>query len=116
MHRHASGALAVVGVLMAAGKANPAFARVAATMPAKAGGEAKADPGFNPGRMLPRRLSYFRYPGSLTTPPCSETVEWLLLSRPIEVVQADIDAFAKLYPANARPAQKANRRDVLRSG
>ena len=65
--------------------------------------------------MLPTRLSYFRYPGSLTTPPCSEVVEWLLLATPIQVAAADVAAFAKLYPMNARPVQKDNRRYVLRS-
>ncbi len=66
--------------------------------------------------MLPRKLSYYRYPGSLTTPPCSETVEWLLLSNPITVAEADVAAFAKLYPLNARPVQRDNRRYVLQSG
>jgi carbonic anhydrase len=58
----------------------------------------------------------YRYPGSLTTPPGSETVEWLLLTDPVQVADADIAGFAKLYAMNARPAQKANRRAVLRSG
>jgi carbonic anhydrase len=62
------------------------------------------------------RLAYYGYHGSLTTPPCSKTVEWLLLTDPIQVADADIAGFAKLYAMNARPAQKANRRDVLRSG
>jgi carbonic anhydrase len=52
----------------------------------------------------------------LTTPPCSETVEWLLLTDPIQVSDVDIAGFAKLYAMNARPAQSTNRRDVLRSG
>ena len=76
----------------------------------------KADPAINPNGLLPRRLAYYRYPGSLTTPPCSETVEWLLLTDPIQVADADIAGFAKLYAMNARPVQKANRRAVLRSG
>ncbi|SFV18759.1 carbonic anhydrase [Bradyrhizobium arachidis] len=49
------------------------------------------------------------------TPPCSEVVEWLLLADPIQVSAADVAAFAKLYPMNARPVQKDNRRFVLRS-
>ena len=53
--------------------------------------------------------------GSLTTPPCSETVDWLLLTDPIQAADADIARFAKLYPMNARPMQKAHRRYVLRS-
>jgi carbonic anhydrase len=115
VHRADSGALAVVGVLMSTGKANAAFAKVAATMPAKEGPAVKAEAGFNPNDMLPRKLTYYRYPGSLTTPPCSETVEWLLLTNPITVVESDVAAFAKLYPLNARPVQQDNRRYVLQS-
>ena len=48
-------------------------------------------------------------------PPCAETVAWMLLADPIEVAAADIAGFAKLYAMNARPAQKQNRRFVLRS-
>jgi carbonic anhydrase len=115
VHRADTGALAVVGVLMSTGKANPAFARVIATMPAKQGAPVKADAGFNPNAMLPTKLSYYRYPGSLTTPPCAETVEWLLLTTPITVAESDVAAFAKLYPLNARPVQRDNRRYVLMS-
>jgi carbonic anhydrase len=116
VHRADTGALAVVGVLMSTGKPNAAFAKVVATMPAKEGPAAKADPGFNPNDMLPRKLTYYRYPGSLTTPPCAETVEWLLLTNPITVAESDVAAFSKLYPLNARPVQRDNRRYVLVSG
>jgi carbonic anhydrase len=75
----------------------------------------KADPAINPNGLLPATRSYYRYSGSLTTPPCSETVDWLLLTDPIQVAEADVARFAKLYPMNARPVQKGNRRFVLRS-
>jgi len=55
-------------------------------------------------------LSYFHYEGSLTIPPCSETVDWIVLAHPIEVDEADIARFAKLYPMNARPVQNRDRR------
>ena len=42
-------------------------------------------PRINPSRLLPAKLGYYRYPGSLTTPPCSEVVEWLVLTNPIQV-------------------------------
>jgi carbonic anhydrase len=116
VHRHASGKLAVVGVLMSAGRANPSFNKVVTTMPQKEGPAVPADPGIDPNRFLPARRTYFRYEGSLTTPPCSETVDWLLLTQPMPVAEADIDAFAKLYANNARPVQKLDRRFVLRSG
>ena len=115
VHRADSGALAVVGVLLTEGKPNAAFAKIIATMPAKEGPAVKADAGINPNDLLPGKLSYYRYPGSLTTPPCSEVVEWLVLTTPMPVAASDVAAFAKLYPMNARPVQKDNRRYVLQS-
>jgi carbonic anhydrase len=115
VHRNDAGSLAVVGVLMAAGKANGVFNKIATTMPDKPGAPVKADPAINPNGLLPAKRGYYRYSGSLTTPPCSETVDWLLLAEPIQVAEADITRFAALYPMNARPVQKENRRFVLRS-
>jgi len=114
VHRNARGGLAVLGVLMNPGEANPAFAKIVQTMPKKKG-EVAADKSIDVRTLLPQRLSYYRYSGSLTTPPCSEIVDWHLLATPIAVSDADIAAFAKLYAMNARPALKMNRRFVLRS-
>jgi carbonic anhydrase len=115
VHANARGSLAVIGVLMTAGRANAAFNKIVSTMPEKEGEPTKADPSINPAGLLPQGRSYYRYSGSLTEPPCSETVDWLLLTDTVEVAQADIDRFAKLFPMNARPLQKTNRRFVLRS-
>lgn len=115
VHRSAAGSLGVIGVLITTGKPNPVFAKVVATMPAEEGAPVEAASGIDPNGLLPSNLAYYRYSGSLTTPPCSETVEWMLLQDPIEVAEADIAAFAKLYPMNARPAQKLDRRFVLHS-
>jgi len=115
VHRADFGALAVVGVLLAEGKPNDTFGKIVATMPAKPGPAVKADASINPNGLLPAKLDYYRYEGSLTTPPCSEIVEWLLLTTPIQVAASDVASFANLYPMNARPPQKDNRRYVLQS-
>lgn len=115
VHRHASGALAVIGALMTAGRRNASFGKIVATMPEHEGPPVKADPAIEPAALLPARRDYFRYEGSLTTPPCSETVTWLLLREPLHAAQSDLDAFARLYPMNARPVQNDNRRFVLSS-
>lgn len=107
--------LAVVGVLLAAGGPNAVFEKIVATMPSAAGAASPADPTIDPRRLLPSQKMYYRYEGSLTTPPCSETVNWVILARPIEVNEADIIRFAKLYPMNARPAQLRDRRFILSS-
>jgi carbonic anhydrase len=114
VHRAAEGSgLAVVGVLMTEGAANEAFAKITTTMPAAEGPAVKADAAIDPNALLPAERSYYRYPGSLTTPPCAEIVEWLVLTTPISIAEADIASFAKVYAMNARPAQKDNRRAVL---
>jgi carbonic anhydrase len=115
VHRADSGGLAVVGVMLSEGKPNATFGKIVATMPAKEGPAVKADAAINPNGLLPAKLGYYRYEGSLTTPPCSEVVEWLVLTDPIQVAAGDVAGFTKLYPMNARPAQRDNRRYVLRS-
>jgi carbonic anhydrase len=115
VHQAPSGALGVVGVLMTTGRANPVFSKIVATMPSSAGPAVKADANIDPNRLLPGRHGYYGYAGSLTTPPCSEVVSWMLLTDPITVAAADVEAFAKLYAMNARPVQKVNRRYVLRT-
>lgn len=114
---HADGHdLAVVGVFMMPGRSNRAFNKIVSTMPASEESPALADPAIVPNELLPSKRGYYRYEGSLTTPPCSETVDWLVFGEPIEVAATDIERFAKLYPMNARPTQPRNRRFILRAG
>jgi carbonic anhydrase len=115
VHANAANALAVIGVLMVAGKANAVFSKVVSTMPGQEGPPVKSDPAIDPNGLLPVKRAYYRYSGSLTTPPCSETVDWLLLADPISVADDDVARFAKVFPMNARPVQKLNRRFVLQS-
>jgi carbonic anhydrase len=112
----ATDGLAVVAVLIVAGKPNAVFKKIVSTMPSEEGPAVPADPAIAPSRLLPAQRSYYHYEGSLTTPPCSETVDWIVLAHPTEVDEADIVRFAKLYPMNARPVQKRDRRFILSSG
>lgn len=114
VHAGPNGRLAVIGVLVSEGPANPAFDPIWATAPAREGRAAVAF-AINPSAFLPANRAAFRYAGSLTTPPCSETVEWTVFAQPITASKAQIEAFARLYPNNARPAQPRNRRFVLKS-
>jgi len=53
--------------------------------------------------LLPRDMSYYRYSGSLTTPPCSEGVNWMVLKTPVEVSEAQIKQFNSMMHNNNRP-------------
>lgn len=113
VHTAPDGTLGVVGVFAEPGEANPVLAGVLEAV-GKTGG---ADhPALDLAGLLPEGRSFFRYEGSLTTPPCSETVDWAVLAEPITVSDAQIQAFARLHPGNTRPLQPLNRRFLLRSG
>jgi carbonic anhydrase len=67
---------------------------------------------IDPAGLLPRELGYYTYRGSLTAPPCTEGVKWFVLRNPVEVSAEQIEAFAKLYPHDARPVQPLDGRLV----
>jgi len=59
--------------------------------------------------------SYWHYEGSLTTPPCSETVHWYLMQTPAGINKAMVSNFKSLFPspANNRPVQELNGRAIV---
>ena len=112
VHKNADGRLAVIGVLMMPGGENSLFSTIMEKAPKE---EGSASVGMIEQRgMIAPIDGIYRYQGSLTTPPCSETVLWTVLSTPILVSQKDVEAFQALFPMNARPIQPVNRRYVLR--
>ncbi len=113
VHRAKDGKLAVVAVLFEEGAANPGLAPVFAHFPAEEGKEeAPAGVMVDPSRLLPAKRSYFTFPGSLTTPPCTEGVTWFVLRTPSTASAEQIAAFAKHYPGNARPVQPLEGRKI----
>ncbi|HEV2899398.1 MAG TPA: carbonic anhydrase [Pseudaminobacter sp.] len=107
-----SGALGVLGVFMTPGAKNETFAGLAAVFPTETGGKASVGD-VDPNSLLPASLGYWSYEGSLTTPPCSEIVDWMVVREPLQVDASDIDKFTALYPMNARPVLAPNRRFIL---
>jgi len=110
----ASDELGVLGVFLVPGAANSAFARLASTFPAEEGVEVAVDE-VDARELVPDPLGYWFYEGSLTTPPCTENVAWMLAMTPVEVMSSDIERFSVLFPNNARPIKPANRRFILSS-
>ena len=112
VHQAEEGDLAVVGVFMETGESHPAIEGIWGAIPGS--GEPSATLGeLDPRTLLPEAPGYFRYAGSLTTPPCSEVVSWVVMTEPISVSPAQVSAFAARHPMNARPVQAINRRFIL---
>lgn len=112
VHKAASGGgLAVLGVMIRPGRANDLLGRILARAPAKAG-TAALDGAIDLGEMMPNAAATYQYAGSLTTPPCSEIVDWVVFRDPIEAGIGQIESFARLFPMNARPLQPLGSRDV----
>jgi carbonic anhydrase len=66
-------------------------------------------------QLLPAKREYYTYMGSLTTPPCSEGVLWIVLKEPVQISAEQIAIFARLYPMNARPIQANSGRLIKES-
>lgn len=110
VHKTADGRLSVVAVQFKKGQKNQALEKLLEALPGD--GQRKTLEGFNPAALLPSDHTYYRYTGSLTTPPCSEPVSWQVLKQPVELSPQQIDAFRALYKMNARPVQPLNGRVV----
>ncbi len=114
VHQSADGELAVVGALIEVGEENMALREPWAIMPKKAGKPRLEERVLINGRdLLPRDTGYYRYMGSLTTPPCSEGVNWYLLTQPISASMEQVRKFTAAVDANNRPTQALNNRLVL---
>jgi carbonic anhydrase len=116
VHRNDKGGLAVVAVQIHQGAENPFLKPVFDNFPVTGSAE-KSVPGVSVdlSSFLPAGRGYYTYEGSLTTPPCSEGVRWLVLKSPVQASQAQIAQFAARYPRNARPTQALNGRSLVQS-
>lgn len=106
VHKSEDGKLAVVAVLMEAGVENAFIQTVWNHIPLEKNQDV-APPAtlIDPGAFLPADRGYYSYMGSLTTPPCTEDVLWLVMRQPVQVSAEQITTFARLYRNNARPVQ-----------
>jgi len=110
VHKSADGKLSVVAVLFKEGAENKTLAPVFDALPAE--GKPVQLASFNPADVLPANHAYFKFMGSLTTPPCSDGVRWQVLRTPVELSKRQLAEFHKFYKMNARPVQPLNGRVV----
>jgi len=113
VHQASDGALAVIGVFYTEGETNTALQAVFDHLPTTKTDAMKKGVNIDPSELLPAISGFYRYMGSLTTPPCSEGVNWFVLKKPDTASKAQIDAMHKAIGNNARPAQPMNNRLMM---
>jgi carbonic anhydrase len=108
VHTSAAGTNAVIGVFLQRGTGSGALAKIFAALPdiLEENVRYEVDGSFNPVDFLPQSHAHNRYVGSLTTPPCTEGVQWLVLTQPVTVSDEDIAQFAAQVSFNARLTQR----------
>ena len=116
VHKSSDGRLAVVVVLFQLGKENDALDYLLPKMPKNRSRE-QLIPTFSvdPLQFLPREHGYYTYDGSLTAPPCTEGITWLVLKQPVEISTAQLNQLKSFFPSNARPVQALHARTIKES-
>lgn len=110
VHQAADGERAVLGALVRRGRHNDAFRLVRRALPRTAGAEARVDVPVDLEGLLPASRRAYRYAGSLTTPPCSEGIRWMVLEQPVRLSRRQIEGVRESVEGNARPVQPRNGR------
>ncbi|HFQ91911.1 MAG TPA: carbonic anhydrase family protein [Chromatiales bacterium] len=113
VHKADDGSLGVIGVMMKEGAENALIKTLWDHLPAEAGQkESVADVSINVADLLPVDRTYFNYSGSLTTPPCTEGVNWMVLAAPVSVSAEQIKQYTDILSGTNRPVQPLNGRTI----
>ena len=114
VHKSAAGGLAVVGVLVEEGQSNAGWDPLIAALPSGPGDARHIEvPDIDTDKIQLEPESYYRYRGSLTTPPCSESVEWLVGAKKHQISPKQMAALTSHLHHNNRPVQAIGERKIV---
>ena len=114
VHADAAGNLLVVALMFKEGGAHSALSKVWNALPQDPGPAKPLPNAVTPMTFMPKTMDYYRFSGSLTTPPCSEGVRWLVLKSPVSASKTQIEAFEHaIGHHNNRPVQPLNGRVII---
>ena len=112
VHQDEHGHVLVLAVMMEADRVRPVLTKLWKWLPDQIGKEISVPLEFRLSDILPTDTHHYSYAGSLTTPPCTEGVQWIVLRDPIHIAQQDVDRFVDIIGENARPIQPIGDRQI----
>lgn len=113
-HEDSKKNIAIMSILFKTGEPNAELTELLAQLPQKASEPIKLKTRFTPNELMPTNPQYYRYSGSLTTPPCSEGVRWIVMKSPLQTSAEQVQAITSaIGGANNRPMQPLHGRSVL---
>lgn len=113
VHKSENGTYAVLAVMAKEGKSSKPFDFLESFLPIPVGENRIVDSAFDMNLNLPDNRAYFTYSGSLTTPPCTENVQWFIFKNPITVSLSQVEKLKALMPLNNyRDEQSLNDREI----
>ena len=112
VHAAKDGQLAVIAVMFEEGKSNPILEKIWSKFPLKVNHEKFIDLSSNDIKaILPSNKEYYKFMGSLTTPPCSENVKWNVFKTSMSISKDQVKQFFDTFGyTNNRPIQQTNNR------
>lgn len=113
LHRSEGGEMAILGVILIEGASHSLIESLWQNLPIQKGMEKDLNFKINPEDFLPKSRTYYTYQGSLTSPPCTEGVNWNVFNTPVTLSKEQIVSFRGIYPMNARPVQPLNGRKTV---
>jgi carbonic anhydrase len=114
VHKNKAGELAVIGILFETGQASSFFSPFMSTLPTAEDQTVKTSATYTVKDVFPANLGHYQYDGSLTTPPCSKGVNWIVLRETTTASAAQLAQFKAIMKQNNRPVQPLNGRQVKR--
>jgi len=116
VHKDYDDNLAIIAVLLEKGAEHPVIQTLWNHLPLEVGMEvAPPNAAIDLAKLLPAGRAYYTHMGSLTTPPCTENMTWMVFKEAVQISPEQISIFARLYPNNARPVQPAHDRLIKES-
>ncbi|WP_373030872.1 carbonic anhydrase [Sulfurovum sp.] len=114
VHLDKDGNIAVLALMFEEGTENAELSKVWEKMPKNGGDTNELVLSDIASSLLPDNKDYYRFNGSLTTPPCTEGVRWFVLKTPVSISKEQVESFLHtMHHPNNRPIQKVNARVVV---